>query len=256
MKIRLFINILFGLLIMVSVSCNHDSKRIRKRDLIPEKELVPLMTDLYIGDGLLQYQPVRSKFSTKDTITNYIDIIKKHGYSKEKMDKTLLYYFVNDPKKLQKIYDQVLARLSEIQSRLETDKPVTASNNLWSQKTSFLLPDEGTNNAIYFDIPISDTGYYSLSLSAVLFKNDMSINPRITVFFRKTDSAGNQVKKLWNRTDLIRDDLSHIYAISGRISDTSYKHISGFLLDCDLQNGPWEKHAKITNIRLTKGPLE
>jgi hypothetical protein len=256
MNIRPVIRIILSLLIIYAVSCTNDNHKIRKRDLIPVNELVPLLTDLYIGDGLLQYPGVRDKFLNKDTISSYLDIIKKHGYTKEKVDKTLQYYFVNDSKKLQKIYDMALARLSEIQSRAETEKAVQVTNDIWDQKTSFTVPDEGTNNSIYFNIPIRDTGFYSLTLTAIIYKNDQSINPRITVFFWKADSAGKQVKKFWDKVDLVKDDLKHNYVAIGRVSDTSFKHISGFLLDGDPQNGRWEKHAKINDIKLTKGPPE
>jgi hypothetical protein len=256
MNIRLIIRILLALTIIVSVSCSHDKNKIRKRDLIPVKELVPLLTDLYITDGLLQYPGVKNQFQTKDTISSYIDVIKKHGYTKARLDNTLHYYFLNDPKKLQKIYDLVLARLSELQSRNETDKKSIASNNLWDQKTSFSIPEDGSNNSVYFDIPISDTGYFSLALSAILFKTDQSVNPRITVFFWKTDSLGTQVKKMWDKTDLKKDDLKHNYSVVGRLSDPKYKHIGGFLLDCDPGKGRIERHARISDIKLIKGVPE
>jgi hypothetical protein len=256
MNIRLIIRILLAFTIIVSASCGHDKNKVRKRDLIPEKELVPLLTDLYITDGLLQYPAIKNEFRTKDTISSYIDVIKKHGYTKDQLDKTLHYYFLNDTRKLQKIYDRVLARLSEMQSRNETDRKSAVNNNLWDQKTSFSIPEDGLNNSIYFNIPINDTGYFSLTLSAVLFKNDKSLNPRITVFFWKTDSLGTQIKRMWNKTVLIKDDLSHSYSVVGRLSEPGFKNISGFLFDYDPVKGRVERHVRISDIKLVKGVPE
>jgi Domain of unknown function (DUF4296) len=255
MKIRLLTGIMCSLMILLAVSCGHDPKKKESRGLIPVNDLVPLMTDLYIGDGLLQYPSIRNMFNNKDTISSYLDIIRKHGFTKDQVDRTIRYYFVNDPKKLQKIYDQVLARLSEIQLRIETEKTAGAklTNNLWDQKPSYLFPDDGTNNALYFNIPIKDTGYFSLSLSALVFKNDQSINPRITIYFWKADSTGNMLKKMWEKTELAKDGMMHNYSAIGRLSDTSYKHIGGYLLDCDPQKGPWQRHIKVTEIMLKKG---
>ena len=66
------------------------------------------MTDIHLADGLLILPKIKTMYSSLDSITAYTQIIEKHGYTKEIMDKTMKYYFIKDPKKLNKIYDQVL----------------------------------------------------------------------------------------------------------------------------------------------------
>ncbi len=256
MNTRTVAKILLTILIVFSFSCIHNKSKIKKRDLIPQKELVPLLTDIYIADGLLQYPLIRNKFLQKDTISSYIDVIKKHGYTKEQLDNTLHYYFLGDPKKLQKIYDLVLENLSELQSRNEADKKAPGNNNLWNDKTTISIPEDGSTNSIYFNLPVTDTGTYSISLSATLYTDDQSLYPRITVFFYKTDSTGTQIKKMWNKTDLLRDGLLHNYSIIGRNTDPQFKHISGFLFDCDPRKERFIRHAKLTDIKLVKGVPE
>jgi hypothetical protein len=253
MNTRNVIRILLVIIILFSASCSHDKNKIRRKDLIPQKELVPLLTDLYIADGLLQYPTIRSKFSLKDTISSYLDIIKKHGYTKTQVDNTLHYYFLGDPKKLQKVYDLVLENLSELQSRNEAEKKAPGNNNLWDARTTFSIPEDGSNNSVYFNIPVTDTGFFSISLSAILFKDDQSLYPRITVFFYKSDSTGAQIKKMWDKTDLIRDELNHNYYVTCRNSDPQFKHISGFLFDCDAKKESFKRHAKFADIKLVKG---
>jgi hypothetical protein len=199
---------------------------------------------------------VRKVFNEKDSISNYIDVIEKHGYTKEQMDATMKYYFVNDPKKLQKIYDQVVAKLTEMQSGLEAKSPLKKVFNLWNQKTSFNLPADGVHNPLFFSIPVKDTGMYTLSFTCVLFTDDKSLYPRTTIYFWHTDDTEQGVRNPWDKIDLIRDGLSHDYSISRRLADTTFTHISGWLFDCDQQSIRWEKHAGFSNIILFKGQIE
>jgi len=249
---RSFCNIIIIISLIITGSCRHGEK---KGILIPAKELIPILTDLYLGDGLLAYPPVRIQFSAKDSIINYMDIIEKHGYTKESMDATLKYYFVNNPKKLQKIYDQVLARLSEIQSDIETQHPHSGFTNLWNQKLSLGTPEDGAHNQLFFNIPVSDTGVYSLSFNYIIFKDDQSLNPRTTVYFWYSDDTSEGVRDMWERADLTRDGTRQSLLLSKRLTDTLVTHISGYLHDCDPHPGNWVKHSKFTNIIVTKGAL-
>ena len=103
--------------ITVLYSCNFRNNQNR----IPEKDVVKILTELYVADGLLTFPSIRNYFSSKDSTSNYIDIIRKNGYTKERMDKTLKYYYDKKPKKLENIYDQVLSKLSEKQILIEKE---------------------------------------------------------------------------------------------------------------------------------------
>jgi hypothetical protein len=225
--------------------------------MIPARNLIPLLTDLYLADGLLAYQPVKNIFIAKDSIINYIDIIESHGYTKEQMDNTLKYYFINNPKKLQKIYDQVLARLTEIESEIESNSPTeTNVHNLWNQKHSLKLPEEGVHNPLYFSIPVKDTGVYIFNFDYILYSDDQSLNPRTTIYFWRSDNTEAGVKQSWDDIRLVRDGIRHSYSATKRLTDTSFTHICGNLHECDPQSARWEKHAIFSNMLLTKGTIE
>lgn len=253
---RNILQIILFVLVLLPASCKSD--RIRKSTLIPSKDLVTILTDLYITDGLLVFPPIRAKYSAKDSIANYIDIIEKHGYTKERMDNTINYYFKKDPKKLEKIYDQVLAKLSEIEIKLETETPSEKiiDFKLWNLKTSYSLPESGTTNSVWFNIPVKDTGTYILSFSAMLYLDDKSINPRAEVFFWHADTTADGVRDYWDRISFPKDAVRHSYSIKKKLTDTAFTHISGWLMTHDPQPGRWEKHAKIFDISLTKGNIE
>jgi hypothetical protein len=249
-----FYKLFFLIIPLIFFSCSGNREKIKRSQRIPPKEVVSILTDIYIDDGFLSSPASYGKFSVTDSSYNHIAIIKKHGYTKDQMDKTIKYYFIRDPKKLIKIYDDVLARLSEIQSRLEAEKPtiLIPSSNLWTGQRSFLVPETGTTNSVNFSIAVKDTGMYELTLTAVVFKDDQSLNPRINVFFWHADTTKTGVRDNWNTVDLPKDGLRHNYTLSKRLTDTTFTHFNGWLLYNDTQTGRWEKHARIENIIFRK----
>jgi len=247
--VRNFLKIYFVIITLTFISCSGKGDKTKRSQLIPSKDFVSILTDVYIADGLLTLLPVHARFSVKDSISNYIEIIESHGYTKDRMDETLRYYFIKKPKKLEKIYDEVLARLSEIQSRLEIkvpSSPVTSSN-LWTGQPAYSVPEAGTGNTIFFSIPVKDTGMYELSLTAVVYPDDEGLNPRINVFFWHADSTKEGVKDHWDAVDVPKDGQSHNYKLSKRLTDTTFTHFNGWLLYEDIKAGRLEKHAKVEN---------
>jgi hypothetical protein len=249
--------LLLIMLIFLSLvySCNN---KVDKNKLIPVKDLVDVLTELYIADGLLAYPPIRMQFSAKDTIANYLDILKRRGLSKERMDITMKYYFEKKPKKLENIYDQVLTILNEKQSLLEKENitPPKAPLNLWTGPENFAVPESGVKDPVWFSMPISDTGNYVFEFTTVVYPDDQSINPRVTVFFWHADTSKAGVRINWTSTDLPKDGQRHSYSLSGRNTDSTITHVNGWLLDSDPQEGRWGKHAKIEGIRLMKAIIE
>src|ERR1035437_6037838 len=171
----------FLILIIFSImmgSCSSRKNKMNKKNLIPEKELVSLLTDIHIADGLLTLPKINSWASSLDSISSYYQVIEKHGYTKEVMDRTMKYYFLNNPKKLNKIYDQVLGILSEMESRVEKESIVEMAHifNKWPGKEFYLLPGLSGNDSTMFDITLFRPGIYILTFSATLFPDDQSLN--------------------------------------------------------------------------------
>jgi hypothetical protein len=236
-------------------SCNSTNKQ---NKLIPTKDLVKVLTELYVADGLLAHPPVRTRFSFKDSTSSYIDIIKRYGFTKERMDYTMRYYFEKNPKKLENIYDQVLIRLDEKQVLLdkEISPPVIVPANLWIGPSSFSVPEKGINDPAWFSIPIKDTGNYILEFTTLVFPDDQSINPNVAVFFWHTDSSKTEFRINWPGVDLPKDGQRHTYSMTRRNSDTTITHIGGWLLNSNPKQGRWEKHAIVENIVLRKMEVE
>jgi hypothetical protein len=247
----------FMLVILISVTLLYSCKSSNNNNkLIPTKDLVEVLSELYVADGLLAFPTVRARFTAKDTISNYIDIIQRHGYTKERMDNTMRYYFEKKPKLLENIYDQVLTRLSEKQALLEKESPPIVPqvvSNLWNGPGLIAVPETGVKDPVWFSIPIKDTGDYVLEFITTVYADDQSINPKVTVFFWHTDSSKEEFRIAWPVVDLPKDGLQHNYSLSKTNTDSVITHISGWLLDSDPKEGRWEKHAKIENIILRIG---
>ncbi len=164
------IRIAFVGLILISlliVSCNTQKIKVDKKNLIPEKELVSLLVDIYITDGLLSNQNLKSRFSSLDSISAYYQVIEKHGYTKEMMDRTMQYYFVKDSKKLNKIYDQVLGILSEMEARVQKDYRTEQLHlaNIWPGKDFYAMPSISGNDSAKFEVLHANFGTYTLSFT-------------------------------------------------------------------------------------------
>jgi hypothetical protein len=212
------------------------------------------MTDLYLANGLLGYPPVKTLFMNRDSIETYMDVIKKHGYTKEQLDKTMKYYFIEDIKELEKIYDQVLVRLTEMQTGIETAMTIPVGVNLWNQKERMSVPENGAHDLLYFSIPVKDTGLYEISFNALIHKDDQSINPRTSVFFWHPSETQDGVRDYWDNIDLIKDGKSHVYSFSRTLTDTTFTHICGWLFQCEAPAGSWVKHGTFSSIKVRKNP--
>ena len=254
--IKKTVSLILLIFVLLGTSCGDDGNKVKKSRIIPPNKLVSLLTDLYISDGLLSYPPIKQKFEMKDSIMNYIDVINSHGYTKEDLDHTIKYYFEKDLGKLEKIYDQVLANLVKIQSQLETEEIRNLNSNLWNQKLTFSIPEDGNYNKIEFDIPLQGQGTYCFKFNAIVYPDDQSVNLRTNIFFWHADSTESGVREYWTPNYYISDGIPHDYSISQTLTDTLFTHIRGCLLEHDPQSGRWKKHVRISGIRLIKEPVE
>jgi len=242
--------ILFIVILILSGSCSGRKKKLDSKNLIPEKELVSILTDLYLTDGLLPLPKIRSLFPHLDSVATYHQIIMDHGYSKENMDKTMKYYFYRDPKKLVKIYDEVLGKLSKMESLAEKEVllKTNRNDNRWPGKEFYSLHAASCNDSIWFDIPLNKRGVYTLTFTAILFPDDQSVKPRITAYSCNPDSiiTGkiNYVKPL----NYIKDGRSHTYSFIIDASKSNLLHFRGLLYDFDSNPMVCEKHAIFEGI--------
>lgn len=246
-----FTILLLAVILIMAGSCTSRRTRLDSRNLIPEKEMVSILTDIHLTDGLLTIPKINAWASKLDSITTYYNVIEKHGYTKQMMDKTLNYYYMNNMKELSKIYDQVLGNLSGMESRAarESNTEVAHSSNLWPGKDFYTWPGNGMRDTTMFDVTLTKPGIYSFSFSITLFPDDQSLNPQPTIYSCSADSISNGKRNYLKSVPYIKDGQPHLYNISLKLSKP--KHLHGWLYNYENRPASFRKHAQIENISLS-----
>lgn len=246
-----FISWVLILFFIFGTSCTEKEKRIKKKNVIPDNELIDLLAEIHIADGILDMPNYLKKYPGKDSISDYNDIINEHGFTREKFDLTLKYY-ANNPDDFELIYEKVLNKLSQLESEINSQRfgvnEDEGSSNLWMGIGEYKLPLSGKRNKIQFSIPIQKQGFYIIRARVKMYKDDGSENPRLTAWFWYDDGTGNGVRYFFPESKIKKDGKWSYYTISLKTTDPKITHIKGFILNHDNAGTDWEKHAEVENI--------
>jgi hypothetical protein len=71
---RYIILVIFVFLV-AAASCSGRRNKAEHKDIIPEKDLTSILTEVHIADGLLSIPEIKYKFTKGDTLESYIDIL-------------------------------------------------------------------------------------------------------------------------------------------------------------------------------------
>jgi len=257
MKIRTILILILAAAV-ATASCGTRKTKLERQNLIPEKDLVLILKDLYITDGLIGFPKVMMKYAPIDSATTYYNVIEKHGYSKEAMDRTMKYYFIKNPKRLIKIYDKVLGILSEQESRVQKEIARTRpkATTLWPGPDYYSFPDPTGNDSTRFKIKADKQGYYVLSATITLYPDDNSYKPVMIAMSCNADSLETGKRKYAKSFDFIKDGRPHKYKISFNVPAKTKLVIEGDL--CENQNMPdlWQRHMLIQNVSLIHSTID
>lgn len=233
-------------------SCTGRKAKLDSDNIIPEKELISLLIDIHITDGLLSLPTINTTYTALDSITTYYHVIEKHGYTKEMMDKTMKYYFIKKPNRLSKIYDQVLVKLSEMESRVEKESYMEQGriSNHWKGKDFYALPSINNNDSANIDLTLGP-GSYQLSFTAIVYPDDQSVHPGISIYSVSADSIATGKRKYFNNLKYLKDGMPHTFTVTLNVPIKSSVHFGGSLFDSDSNPSEIENHYKIDNIFLS-----
>jgi len=259
MRFRIFpYLIVFSAIIAVLAACSGRKSKAESKDLIPEKELVPILTDIYVTEGLLSIPRVSSNFIIPDSIGAFSRVIEKHGYTQEMMNRTMRYYFIKRPKKLIKIYDNVLGRLSEMESRLVKSSPYLAESaaNLWKGKSFYTSPGLSENDTAWFDLDAGYSRFYTLKFTITIFPDDQTFSPKNAIFIQTLDTARSKKRIYFPEALFFKDGQPHNYVGSVVITEPPPYRIKGWFLNPENQNPYAGRHYIVENIILTPDKLK
>lgn len=254
-------NILPALLIIIVIaaSCSGRKSKAEHKDLIPEDKLIPVLTDMYLADGLLSLPKYNKRYAGNDSISAYREVIEQHGYTQAQVDRTIRYYFVKRPKKFIKLYDKVLGRLSEMESRIRAEAPLrkTDQNNLWEGRTYILLPDPYSKEQKEFNFQVPASGYYNLKFTIVIYPDDPSVLPSPGIFVYSADSLGTGLKYYFPSLPYIKDGQPHTYKANLIIRQPGKRlFVSGSLTGNKCWSPDAGEYKTIENIILSRNPVE
>ena len=259
-RISSLIFVLFlTLTVIISSSCSSRRDKSEHKNLIPEKDLIKILTDIHIADGLLRLPRINYLYSRSDSISPYIEIIESHGYTKELMDKTIRYYFIRHPKRLIRMYDKVLGNLSEMEAVIDKEIPkvITKVENIWPHYSScYFFSSSGSPDTAWIDFPISFYGTYNLQFTLTLYPDDESIKPVCGIFLSRTDSTGHENRIYFPTTVYLKDGQPHRYNIFINNNLQAPLRIKGWFIDRECTSPYLNYHFRIDDIVLSRRLLQ
>lgn len=84
--------------------------------VIPKDDMVEIIVDIHLTDGLMTMTRIRQATLKKDSLNLYDEIFIKYGYTREDFD-TSIYYYSYNINKYDDIYNDVLNKLSEMEAK-------------------------------------------------------------------------------------------------------------------------------------------
>jgi len=235
--------------VIMAVACKNNGGS-EKGNIIPEKTLISILTDVYLADGLLSLDQINDMFSSRDSVTNYIGIIESYGYTKRSMDNTIKYYIIKKPKRLIRIYDQALSRLSKMESLLRDDPALTEGSEPAQVMvdSSHILPDPEGAEKPGFDFVLTPSGYYNLEFTVTVYPDDKSVNPCFTAILSSADTTRLQTLKYLPTINYQKNGLPYTHAVSGKIEGNETLLLKGWFYDYENKPDIQGQHAIIENI--------
>lgn len=250
---RLMLPVLVVAFFTVACRETNNEKPVRG-DLINEKSFTSILVDLYLADGLLSFPEVSNRYPAVDSLSRYRDIVQARGYSVDDVNKTLYYYFINNPRKLIAIHDKVLAYLSEMEAlyKIELGKSLPADGNLWKDEQSFSFPGLPGKEDTGFSIEITPPGVFVLHFTVTVYPDDQSLYPCFNAWYRSTDSTSARKAIPGQGLKYIKDGYPHSYSLPVNIPRSSPVVLEGFLMDAANNPSGADMHARITDISLLR----
>jgi hypothetical protein len=111
--------VLASLIVLLASGCG-DKKQIRGKEFIPRDDMVELMLDIHLLDGITNDVKYYRKYNPNDSIDLYGLTFEDHGYHRAIFDSTLQEYS-RFPHLLDELYDEIMMRLNMMQDQLDQE---------------------------------------------------------------------------------------------------------------------------------------
>ncbi|MCK4699909.1 MAG: DUF4296 domain-containing protein, partial [Bacteroidales bacterium] len=223
---------IISLLFLFLYSCTQTEQKFKKSELIPAKDLVSVLYDLHLADGLLSLSEIRNDYNDMDSLGSYLSILASYGYSLEHLNNTIEHYS-SDPETLNEIYEKVITQLTELEVEIKSsnlEKGISIPN-LWEGKTSWKLPEDGKQNKLEFEVLVKNPGIYKIIVDIKIYRDDESFEPAITAYFWFDNQTELGHRLYYPKTRITKSGRKRTYRITQKVLNPKITHLKGYLLD-------------------------
>ena len=204
-----------------------------KKSRIPDNDMVKILSQVFITDAVVTTTHLSAMYSKRDTIEYYKPIYSKMGYTEAQFLNTIDFY-LNNYEVFEKVLDKVVNELVRLETeksvKLEVVKDVVPEKreNLWDNKTTWVLPEDGNQEMLGFKIPVKGLGTYTISADVKVNPNDESLNPEMKVWFYADDGTDEGFILNQRSHQYLKDGKSVKVNITSILNDTTITHFAGY----------------------------
>jgi hypothetical protein len=101
------------------LSCTNKNSERETKNLIPEKDLIPMIIDIHMVDALMTLKMNDSLNFEPKKLNNAV--FTKYHTSRKEFDQTIKYYS-QKPQLLDSLYEKILVRMSEMKAEISNKK--------------------------------------------------------------------------------------------------------------------------------------
>ena len=109
-------NLVIIALVLFSFACKKGTKV--PHYVIPKEDMINIIIDIHVTDGLFTVTKVRRELVRNDSLNYYDEIFTNYGYTRKDFD-TSVYFYSKNINEYDKIYQEVLNRLNEMETELK-----------------------------------------------------------------------------------------------------------------------------------------
>ena len=210
---------------------------------------------MHIADALAVNRTINDQFENLDSSMVYSSVLKKHGYTKNELVRTMEYY-TTKPDKLAKIYDEVFSELSRESEKLKATRNKYSYSNtkdVWKATTSrYRITGR---EAIYpkaFEFPIDSLGTYVITVLIKMTEEDSSRNARLIAYFFSPENDVPEKRLYFKETSLPKSKYPREYTLVKKCKDPSLTHMRIIIPKYENEDSTFYKHTEISNLRVRK----
>ncbi|MDR1666323.1 MAG: DUF4296 domain-containing protein [Bacteroidales bacterium] len=219
---------------------------------IPENRFTDILAEIYLSKAWFSSEGIIDA-CRNDTVAYNRYIVERHGYQWEQFDSTLSWYCAN-PRRFQDIHDEIIARFSEMEKQVsdELDPP----EELWKNAPAHTVAGR-EQDSLPVSVLLKGSGKYLIKAKIQLYPHDESVNPRIALYWWRTDTtAAGRYDTCWIQP-LSRNSLPVEYSIERQLlPGNEFTHLKGCWLKSSQRqtDTTWNRNVRIGDISIIHIP--